>query len=925
MGGSTLNREDYKSAIPQLSAQLDELLKNNVIINRTVITLSEGKVSDLSNYLGYFQSLTTGYFQAIAGDIEYLSSREAYINHLKSDIASFGYLTAETADLRYATISNLNAAVARIGDLEADHVSVSDLTAATGRIGALEADHVSVNDLAATNADVAHLKVGDLTIGGVTVNIYDLAIAIKNSAMASGTTWYKVSASTPTAPVVFDPTSDGWSQTEPAYVGGTTDHLYSCVRVVYADDDPLGTRHFQWSDVHMIQSWEAAKSAYSYADDANTAAVSAKTSADSALRSLSEVEDVVGVLEWITAHGTMTSQTGETFDANKVYFIVDPNGDYEVSGTKYSLVTNPVASDINSYYCLSVDESIENYVGTHLAVTSEGLWLIPEENATPQSSSKKILIAVGGTGHTYETAGTYIIEKVDGADKVLASFAADGVQLGQMGETHATITREGQIMEDWLNNAWFTIVLDPAEAPVATSSVFTGDGTTTVFDIGELPTRAKVRVDDVLQTEGEDYTIKGNIFTFNSPPESGASIRISYSMYSNGDLSNAYFSLGARNEIAKKGFLSVAEGYLTKASGIYSHAEGSGTTASNTQSHAEGLDTVSSGLSSHSEGYNTEASGYASHAEGSNTVASGRTAHAEGLETIASGDRSHAEGDNTEASGNRSHAQNYHTRTGYDYQTAIGKYNDNQQDNAFEIGNGTSNSNRSNAFAVDWDGNVTPSGQVKTSFKSSVATGSYGSAQTTIPNFVNEVRYSSGCAGSVSIGTAYTKDGVTIPAGWYNFMYMPHRTGGKNGQVDPDAIDNVEYGNLLLFGFANGSGRYDITIDGGVISKLVKLITSEDVRKTPTTSTHTKNVGKIAANTYKNCETSTITPTAAQSGLTPCISGWDVQGTGTASCQIMGVYLSGNATNGYVGHIKLKNDSTSQIGDVTIEVRLLWV
>ena len=414
MGGSTLNREDYKTAIPQLSAQLDDLLKNNVIINRTVITLSEGKVSDLSNYLGYFQNLTTGYFQAIAGDIEYLSSREAYINHLKTDIASFGYLTAETADLRYATISNLNAAVARIGDLEADHVSVSDLTAATGRIGALEADHVSVLDLAATNADVAHLKVGDLTIGGVTVNIYDLAIAIKNSAMASGTTWYKVSASTPTAPAVFDPTSDGWSQTEPAYVGGTTDHLYSCLRVVYADDDPLGTRHFQWSDVHMIQSWEAAKSAYSYAGDAEEAA-------NKAISDLSIVEDVVNTVDWIARHGTYKACTETVVITEKVYYtltgavVASPTGNphsnkyYELVSSKYVLsedtevdnqktyytVTPSTVADptgdpsTNPYYELVVTESVYQYVNTRLALTDRGL-------SVTDGSSSSVLISSDG-------------------------------------------------------------------------------------------------------------------------------------------------------------------------------------------------------------------------------------------------------------------------------------------------------------------------------------------------------------------------------------------------------------------------------------------------------------------------------------------------------------------------------------------------
>lgn len=68
------------------------------------------------------------------------------------------------------------------------------------------------------------------------------------------------------------------------------------------------------------------------------------------------------------------------------------------------------------------------------------------------------------------------------------------------------------------------------------------------------------------------------------------------------------------------------------------------------------------------------------------------------------------------ARGDYSHAQNYLTRAMDDYQTAIGKYNDNNSDNAFEIGNGTSDNNRSNAFAVDWHGGAA-FGNVSRTFK----------------------------------------------------------------------------------------------------------------------------------------------------------------------------------------------------------------
>ena len=113
----------------------------------------------------------------------------------------------------------------------------------------------------------------------------------------------------------------------------------------------------------------------------------------------------------------------------------------------------------------------------------------------------------------------------------------------------------------------------------------------------------------------------------------------------------------------------------------------------------------------------------------------------------------------------------------------------------------------------------TMTGQILTSFKTSVAVGSYGTAQTTIPNLVDEVRFSSGCMGSVSLGTAYTKDGVTISTGWYNFSYVPHRSGGVNGSASGD---NCNYGTLTLWGMTVNTGIYVIRVASATINSLHK-------------------------------------------------------------------------------------------------------
>jgi hypothetical protein len=142
--------------------------------------------------------------------------------------------------------------------------------------------------------------------------------------------------------------------------------------------------------------------------------------------------------------------------------------------------------------------------------------------------------------------------------------------------------------------------------------------------------------------------------------------------------------------------------------GSYSHAEGTYTMASSDAAHAEGFHTIASGYASHSEGSNTTASNSCSHAEGDNTTASGTYSHAEGSRTTASGNYSHAEGAFTNAIGVFSHAEGSYTIASSNNQHVQGKYNieDSNSKYAFIIGNGTSNSARSNAFAVDWNGKI---------------------------------------------------------------------------------------------------------------------------------------------------------------------------------------------------------------------------
>lgn len=156
------------------------------------------------------------------------------------------------------------------------------------------------------------------------------------------------------------------------------------------------------------------------------------------------------------------------------------------------------------------------------------------------------------------------------------------------------------------------------------------------------------------------------------------------------------------------GYCSHAEGQGTIASGAESHAEGDGAFASDFACHAEGHDTSASNLASHAEGHDTVAYGPYSHAEGVASRAGSYFTHAEGNSTLALGNAAHAEGGWCEARDDYAHAQNYYTLAKSKYQTALGKYNveDNADTYAVIIGNGTADNARSNALTVDWSGNV---------------------------------------------------------------------------------------------------------------------------------------------------------------------------------------------------------------------------
>lgn len=145
--------------------------------------------------------------------------------------------------------------------------------------------------------------------------------------------------------------------------------------------------------------------AFKYANDAQDSADSARASAETALVDLSLVEDVLGTVEWIAMHGYYELSQDTEVNEIKIYYTVTgtavatPSGNphdnlyYELSNGVYTLtadttvvtgktyytvnaivVPNPIGSPVtNNYYELNIDESVQQYIATHLALTNDGL------------------------------------------------------------------------------------------------------------------------------------------------------------------------------------------------------------------------------------------------------------------------------------------------------------------------------------------------------------------------------------------------------------------------------------------------------------------------------------------------------------------------------------------------------------------------
>lgn len=147
---------------------------------------------------------------------------------------------------------------------------------------------------------------------------------------------------------------------------------------------------------------DAAEIADGKAVEAINSARTANIAASGAIESLSIVEDVLGVLNWISEHATYKLTEDESPVPGKYYF--------QASGNTYSIVNVPSDADPHSlgYYEIDdIEEAVSNFVSTHLALANEGLYI---QTAAGDATSRMLVSPTGGIvlyGPDGEAVATY--------------------------------------------------------------------------------------------------------------------------------------------------------------------------------------------------------------------------------------------------------------------------------------------------------------------------------------------------------------------------------------------------------------------------------------------------------------------------------------------------------------------------------------
>ena len=182
--------------------------------------------------------------------------------------------------------------------------------------------------------------------------------------------------------------------------------------------------------------------------------------------------------------------------------------------------------------------------------------------------------------------------------------------------------------------------------------------------------------------------------------------------------------------------------------------------------------------------------------------------HAEGRGNTVGGIFGHAEGRDTTANGAYAHAQNHGTKASGESQTAIGKYNveDTNNAQALIIGNGNSTTG-SNAMAVTWNGDIRIAGNLYTG----CASDSTGGVVYAVSR--DSIAASASKSFTVATGKYYRVATASVPAALKGeYIVAVSSTGGVSSAPVRSATDLTVTTSTNTLTIANGSTSYAVAV-----------------------------------------------------------------------------------------------------------------
>lgn len=624
--------------------------------------------------------------------IKELSAEVAKMGLITADEADIRYLTADSANLKYASIDSLNALQGNFNILNSKAVTTDTISAEVAKLGYVETSKLeaSVAELGYIKSGVADLKYANIDLSNITMatigHFFSTSGIIKDV-------------------VVGDQTITG--ELVGVTIKGDLIEANTIVadKLVIKGDDGL---YYKLNTDGVTT--EAEQTDYNSLNG-------------SVIRAQSVTADKISVTDLVA------------FDATIAGFHITDASLY--SGAKDSVTNAARGVYLGSDSQVSFGDGtnfIKYYKDTDgnykLAISAESLTFTTGENIyeelskidTTANSASSAAATAQSIANTAIINAATALSTANNAAKTATNFmsydSTNGLMIG--------------------NNISGTLVGYRTQITSSAFNILDSSGT-------QLASYGEAAV--IGDTSGRHVVVGSDGLNVYNGSEKLGQIGYGEGLDENGNKVTApYYDLGIRKSGSTVGNYSTAEGLNTTANGYCSHAEGYKAKALGGISHAEGYLSFADGDFSHAEGYNTGSVSFGSHAEGCGTIASGEDSHAEGQSTIpvsgyffrdktideiinewktnkfllAKGDYSHAEGKDTLAlcecshseglgtisSGYSSHAGGYYTIAAGANQTAIGKYNVEDTTSAFIIGNGTSETSRSNAFSVDFDGNV---------------------------------------------------------------------------------------------------------------------------------------------------------------------------------------------------------------------------